>query len=190
MWRASLVLVASSSVAFAQGAVPVPEDGPPQQLLLNERDTSVTIGELPPLTAKWKSRAKIVFGGVVPIALCHSGLYVIGPVHDESGYPGSLEQIPLVPIGDAAANGSCFPAVDIDYKRNRSKGPIHAAIRVRPTSTSPESERFGLVLYNPPQRQDVMLVAMKPAGETAWVPLLRVDMPRATRFNLLDPGWH
>ena len=55
---------------------------------------------------------------------------------------------------------------------------------------SKRAERIQVVLYNPPSRRDIVLVATRPVGETAWRPLLRIDMPRATRFDFIRPSWH
>lgn len=199
MWRASVGSLLCSTLAFAQGAVPVPDDGElptrpadPEYLAQqqNYQDTSVTIDALPRLGARWTTRKRVRFGGVVPVALCGSKvLHVtfIGPAIRGSADAGSYERFQILPASESAKGGNCFEAVSTNP---RHRGPIHAAIRVRPSARAPDSERIQVVLYHPPSRQDIVLVATRPVGETAWRPLLRIDMPRATRIDFIQPSWH
>lgn len=199
MWRAGICGLLCSSVAFAQGAVAVPDDdaelptrpADPAYLekQLNYQDTTVTIEELPPLQAKWQSRKTVRFGGVVPVALCGSRvLHVtfIGPVAGKRDV-GSFERFQILPASESAQGGNCFESIS---SNPRHRGPIHAAIRVRPSERAPDAERVQVVLYNPPSRQDIVLVATRPLGEAAWIPLVRIDMSQATRIHFIQPGWH
>lgn len=196
MWRATVIGLFCSSVAFAQGAVPVPEDDevPPSREYLerqrNYSDTSVRIEDLPTLKAAWTVRESVRFGGVVPVALCSSsGLHVtfIGPIIPGRDDAGAYQRIEILPESEPAEGGNCFPAIS---HSPRHKGPIHAAIRVRPSIEAPDSERVQVVIYNPLSRRDIVLVAARSVGETAWIPLVRIDMPKATRIHLIQPGWH
>jgi hypothetical protein len=189
-----------SSVASAQGAVPVPEGDndlatrPADREYLakqkNYSDTSVTLEELPPLKAKWTLRRSVRFGGVVPVALCGSSvLHVtfIGPVLSSRDDAGSYERFEILPASEGGEGGNCFPSIS---RYPGHKGPIHAAIRVRPSDSAAESERVQVVLYNPPSRRDIVLIATRPVGESAWIPRMRIDMPNATRIDLIEPSWH
>lgn len=41
-----------------------------------------------------------------------------------------------------------------------------------------------VVVYNPIGRPDILLVATRPYFELEWTPLLRIDLPKATRFSV------
>lgn len=206
MWKAALVLLALARVAYAEdvvddgttkGAVPIPTGDLDPTITINHRDTTVTFDELPKLGAKWKQRKSVAYKGVVPIAVHHCCFHVnltfVGPVNSESGYPGSLKRFPLVPSDDGGPYSNSFPG----FSSDRTKpGPILTAFRVLPSTNGdsskprPESERRQVVVYMPKGNKRVILVATKLLTDTEWTPLLRVDVPKATRIDLIDPGWH
>jgi hypothetical protein len=61
---------------------------------------------------------------------------------------------------------------------------------VRPRADSSKLEYRQVVVYNPPGRPDILLVAKREFPEDAWSPVLRVDLPKATRFDVIQTGWH
>lgn len=179
-----------------KGAVAVPDDATVAsldgELGLDVIDKTVTFAELPALGAAWKQRARVTYKGIVPVAINHSwdhvNLTFVGTEINASGYPGALKSFPLVSSDDTGPWSSSFPAFD-------KKGPILAAIRVLPSTHGrsdvkpPENERRQVVVYQP-KGAKVVLVATKLVTDTAWTPLLRVDTPKATRIDVIDPGWH
>jgi len=194
MWRIAVVLVALARIAYAEdvddgttkGAVPVPDEYVDERGI-NFLDTTVTLDELPKVTAKWKKREHVRYEGYVPVALhisSHTNLALsfVAPVDmNVSDYPGTLETFLLFPSEDGPQDGNAFGPLGL--------GPIHAAIRVRPKRESRESTRRQVVVYVPPKSK-VVLVATKLVSEKKWTPLLRVDTPLATRIGLINPGWH
>ncbi|MGE0400635.1 MAG: hypothetical protein AB7T06_28250 [Kofleriaceae bacterium] len=202
MWRTTVLLLALSGTAFAEddgttkGAVPVLGEYVEPAVTINHRDTTVTLDELPKLSATWKKRARVAYKGNVPMALNHSYAHVnltfVGETNDESGYPHALKRFPLVPTDDAGPWSSSFPGF---AERGSPRGPILAAIRVLPSRNggvdppAPESERRQVVVYMPKGKR-VILVATKLVTDTEWTPLLRLDVPNAKSIDLIDPGWH
>jgi hypothetical protein len=203
MWRTTVLLLALTGTALAddddgttKGAVPIPGEVVLPEVAIDHRDTTVTLDELPKLGAKWKKRARVLYKGVVPIAVSHASFHInlsfVGPVNPESGYPGTLKRFPLVSSDDGGPWSSSFPAA---FTTTAKRGPIQVAIRVLPSTNGEyvpvrdESQRRQVVVYVPPKSR-VVLVATKLVTESTWTPLLRVDTPNVTRIDVIDPGWH
>ncbi|MFN0252997.1 MAG: hypothetical protein ACKV2T_39345, partial [Kofleriaceae bacterium] len=181
-----------------RGAVAEPSAVVDDELGINFFDTTVTFAELPTLDARWQKRERVRYKGRVPIAIhrwrhAKLALSFVAPVDIRvSDYPGTLKTIELLDTETSPINNNAFNPLRWEPRgedQGGSAGPIHAAIRVLPTRTSPESERRQVVVYVPPKSK-VVLVASRLVGESTWTPLLRVDTPNATEIDLISPGWH
>lgn len=195
MRRLALAVMLASKVALAQGAMTVPEEENwSQEDSPNYKDYSVIEESLPALKARWQKRERVSYRGVVPVALNAAAgklhITFVAPIEPGYDYPGALESFLIFEKSESPPWGNTYGALWHDRKTGRSIGPIHAAIRVRPSNDLPRVERRQVVVYNPPDRPDILLVATKSFVDEEWTPLLRVDMPKATRFDLIQTGWH
>jgi len=175
------------------GAVPVPGeyDAPAQDQ--NLLDRSVDIAQLPGVNAKWRQRKTLPYRGQVMIALSEAhhemlAIHVVDTVTETpSGYPGTLWTLELAAAVAPAKDGNAYSPRDVKGETNEYVGPIMFAIRTLPRERAPESERRQYVVYTVKRS---VLVAEKLVTDTTWTPRLRIDLPRATKFGALDPGWH
>lgn len=159
----------------------------------NFRDYSVITATLPTLQAAWRTRTSVPYRGVVPAYLHVSAagplqLGLVDPMtYGEAG--GGAARFDLLPTSEPSPNRS-FEPLWTDPKTGRSVGPIHAAINVRPQQKDAfYFDRTQVVIYNAPSRPDILLVATKHFRDTDWTPLLRVDLPKATRFSVLQMAY-
>lgn len=188
MWRIATLILLAGTRAFAQGAVPVPPCPGVVTAPWNSQDYSVMTADLPALRARWQKRGSVAYRGVVPVVLDvrERKLFItfiapMGQPRDE----GAATDIMLFDESEPPPLGESFEPLWKDRKTGRSVGPIHAAIRVRPRTDSSELERRQVVVYNPPDRPDILLVAKREFPDDDWTPLVRVDLPKATRFDVM-----
>lgn len=183
----------ADTVGLHVGAVPVPgeyiEEAPSENLV----DKSVSVKELPPMSSKWKSKRLLSYRGQVAVALSqwqHTelALSIVDTVtKTESGYPGTLWTFKLgVAVPPARDNGNAYPPRDVNAS-GVYVGPVMFAVRALPKEGAPESKRRQYVVYTSKQS---VLVAEKLVTETTWTPRLRIDLPAATKFVAMEPGWH
>jgi hypothetical protein len=180
------------SVELHVGAVPVPGEyveEPPSENLI---DKSVSIKDLPPMSSKWKSKRLLSYRGHVAIALSewqHTelALSVVDTVtKTDTGYPGTLWTFKFGTAEPPSKEGNAYPPRDVNAS-GVYMGPVMFAIRVLPKEGAPEKERKQVVVYT--SRQSI-LVAEKLVADKEWTPRLRIDLPAATQFIAMDPGWH
>jgi hypothetical protein len=181
------------AIGLHVGAVPVPGEYVEEPLSENLVDKSVSMKDLPPINSKWKSKRLLSYRGQVAIALSewqHTelALSVVDTVtKTETGYPGTLWTFKFGPAEPPARDSAnAYPPRDVNAS-GVYMGPVMFAVRVLPKKGAPESERRQVVVYT--SRQSV-LVAEKRVDDKTWTPRLRIDLPAATAFIAMDPGWH
>ncbi len=162
----------------------------------NFRDYSAITADLPPLSARWEDRRSVPYRGVVTVYMdvvrttgSRGGPLVLSLVETGANSAGRYERFELLPSSEPPIAGAStsFQPLWVEPATGRSLGPIHAAISVRPHSEWPyQKDRQQVVIYNPRDRPDILLVARKQYFDSVWTPMLRVDLPKATRFSVYE----
>jgi hypothetical protein len=137
----------------------------------------LALEDLPAKNAAWKRRSTIPYEGYIPLMFgLENGrlrMYLVA-------FDGPLESVGLYRGFDLTWTND--PTV-LDQLHEQHLPHIEALLHVRPTDSSPDSERVHIAVYTPPDEK-VLLVATRRDTAKRWRPLLRIDAPKAEEITL------